>query len=197
MFALTGPVLLVCLRAMTRAVAALRLGPIPSAATLGLWRPRIVLHPEFVASLDDAEREAVLAHERAHARHRDPLRVWVAQILTDLQWPFPGARARFEGWRDALELSRDDEARATADGADLAAAVLAAARRGNALEAVGVTSRSSESLRLRVERLLAPLLPSRPPRRFSLALAFFGLAFVAMLAGGYFGERLVLGLCGT
>jgi hypothetical protein len=122
--------------------------------------------------------------------------VWVAQILTDLQWPMPGAWARFEAWRAALELARDDEARAVADGDDLAAAVLCAARHGNPLAVVGVASSASSALRARVLRLLAPLPAGLPGRRFPFALAFVGAVVIALLAGSHFGEGLVYGLCG-
>jgi Zn-dependent protease with chaperone function len=195
-FVLGLPVLFVCLRVAVRAAAALRPRAIETAATLGILQPHIVVDQEFAASLDDASREAVLAHERAHARHRDPLRVWLAQILTDLQWPLPGAWARFEAWRAALELARDDEAREVAEGDDLAAAVLSAARRGNALTVVGVASNASTALRARVERLLAPLPVGQAGRRFPLALAFVGAVVAALFAGSHFGEGLVHGLCG-
>src|SRR5260370_22607155 len=81
-------------------------------ATVGLWRPWILFSPYLAKALDDRTIEAALAHERAHARHRDPLRIWLAQFATDLQWPWPQAQARFRHWILALQLSRVDEARA-------------------------------------------------------------------------------------
>ena len=83
---------------------------IRSAATVALLRPRVVVCETFGAQLDEHALAAALAHEQAHARHRDPLRIWLAQIVTDLQWPLSGARARFEQWLFALELARDEEA---------------------------------------------------------------------------------------
>ena len=71
-----------------------------------------------------------------HARHRDPLRLWLAQLGSDLLWPWPAADARFRCWRRALELARDEEARLNGiAGPDLAAAILAALRlsRGDAV----------------------------------------------------------------
>jgi hypothetical protein len=103
----------------------------PLAATIGLLRPRVVLAPQVREQLDAAALRAVTAHEEAHARHRDPLRLWMAQLATDLQWPLPSARRRFLAWRVALELARDDEAVARGvDGGDLAAGLLAVARLG-------------------------------------------------------------------
>jgi Zn-dependent protease with chaperone function len=54
-------------------------------ATIGLIRPRIVVAPELARLLDDRAMLAALAHERAHVRHLDPLRIWIAQFVTDLQ----------------------------------------------------------------------------------------------------------------
>lgn len=103
----------------------------PLAATVGLWRPRTILSPLLHEQLDAAALRAVMEHEAAHARHRDPLRLWLAQLVTDLQWPLSGARRRFTEWRLALELARDDEALARGvDGGDLAAGLLAVARLG-------------------------------------------------------------------
>jgi beta-lactamase regulating signal transducer with metallopeptidase domain len=190
------PVLVVCLRAGVRAVAALRQPLVRTAATLGLFRPRVVIAPDFAESLDAGERDAVLEHERAHARHFDPLRVWLAQILTDLQWPLPGAPARFAAWRATLEFARDDEARAIADADALASAVLRAARRGSALAVVGVSSTASAVLRARVERLMAPSPAPPTGARLPLASALAALAGAALAAGACFGEALVLALFG-
>jgi hypothetical protein len=111
----------------------------PLAMTVGLWRPRTLISPILRDALDDAALAAVREHEAAHVRHRDPRRVWLAQLVTDLQWPAPSARLRFSSWRAALELARDDEARSRGiDGGDLAAGLLAVARLGTA---VGVEAR--------------------------------------------------------
>lgn len=81
-------------------------------ATVGIIRPWILFSPHLAKTLDDRAIEAALEHERAHARHRDPLRIWLAQLATDLQWPWPQAQRRFREWILALEFARDDEARA-------------------------------------------------------------------------------------
>src|SRR5260370_31955357 len=83
------------------------------ARTDGLIRPHIVIERDLALRLDTRELNAVHAHEQAHARHRDPLRIWLAQLVSDLQWPQPRAIARLASWRHALELSRDEEARAS------------------------------------------------------------------------------------
>src|SRR5690242_11819102 len=98
-------------------------------ATVGILRPWIVFSPHLAKRLPDPQIEAALEHERAHARHRDSLRIWLAQLATDLQWPWPQARERLHQWITALELARDEEARAAGvDGTDLAEVILATAR---------------------------------------------------------------------
>src|SRR5204862_92527 len=88
---------------------------------------RVFIAPELSARLDERALHAALEHEMAHARHRDPLRLWLAQIATDLQWPLVAAQQRFTDWRNALELARDAEACERVEGSDLAAAPAAAA----------------------------------------------------------------------
>ena len=52
----------------------------PFAATLGLMRPRIVLSRGLKQTLSESDRAVVQAHEAAHCRRRDPLRLVLAQL---------------------------------------------------------------------------------------------------------------------
>lgn len=188
------PFALITLRALFRAAWAL-LGASANSpvCTVGLLRPCVVFSPFLARHLNERQVRATWEHESAHARHRDPLRLWCAQIATDLQWPWPGARRRFDAWLEALEWARDDEARACgACGADLAAALLATARyqrRGamprqvrHAVDLLG----SEQALRQRIARLLSPLPEpvALPRRRAPLQRALIAAAPFAMLAGG-------------
>jgi hypothetical protein len=192
--ALGVPLAVIWGRALVRALRALRVSTDgAAAAAVGLLRPRIVLDPAFGAELDAAAREAVLAHEHAHARHRDPLRLWVAQIATDLQWPFRSPSARFDAWVEALEIARDDEARHSgARGEDLASGLLHAARRAHGAGVRGAgamaTLTSSEILlAARVNRLLLPL-HSEPVATSRARLWLVALAF-AVAAATWLGWR--------
>ena len=151
-------------RAVVRAmIAAMRPVTVRSAATIGLLRPRVVVDPAFEDGVTRAQLAAVLAHERAHAANRDPLRAWAAQIATDLQWPAISASPRLERWRQALEWARDDDARRDGiAGEDLAAAIVAAVRHQRGEQTSGVGFVGPNELRARVQRLLtdAPA-PSR------------------------------------
>ena len=167
-------------------------------ATIGLIQPQIIVAPELVRYLDDRAFRAALAHERAHVRHRDPLRIWVAQFVTDLQWPWSSAQRRFETWLAALEHARDDEARAGGiDGADLAAALVASIRfhRDSIAGVCASLIGNRSALEERVARLLQPLDPSRDNTPTTLQVAvLLTLALVTALAlGALYGERLVVG----
>ena len=199
LMAISLPFALVAIRAAVRAVRALVRAPrdLP-IYTVGLLRPRVVFSPFLARSLEEGPVRAAWEHEQAHVRHRDPLRIWLAQIATDLQWPWPGARRRFTAWLEILECARDDEARGCgASGVDLAAAVLAIARMvstalpsGGAPEETAVDAAligRGRALQGRIARLLSSLpesagAPARnrldPPASWAVA------AVVLLIAGG-------------
>jgi hypothetical protein len=191
----SGLFAVVWLRAAARAAWALRQRPfhVP-AGTLGFWRPQVVLSNELIAQLDSRALAAVGAHEAGHVHHRDPLRIWLAQFAIDLQWPWPGAWRRFEEWRRVLELARDEEARVGGtDGADLAAAVLTAARLGTARPNIAGLIEPGINLQDRIGRLLAPLPVDQPSTLHTGGLALVPLCVFALaaLSGARFGEALV------
>jgi hypothetical protein len=193
------PLALVWLRAAARAACALappRLPPV--AATFGLLRPRVVVDASLRRRLDPLSLDAAFAHERAHARHRDPLRIWLAQIATDLQWPSPAAQHRFGAWTETLELARDEEVRASGvRGEDLAEALVAAVR-------IAQESFSAAAARLtgpertlveRIDRLLRPLRDGPfDDRRWLFPLAFLTALTAATVFGVARGDLLVRAL---
>ncbi|HEX3765874.1 MAG TPA: M56 family metallopeptidase [Kofleriaceae bacterium] len=186
------PIGLVWLRCALRACVALRRpGELPPIATVGLLAPRVVVSDEVRGALDPAALDAALAHERVHVRRRDPLRIWLAQIATDLQWPSPSARRRFAHWLGALELARDEEARLDgAPGEDLAAAVVAVARlprRGPGAAIAGLTG-AEVSLASRVHRLLEPVPPDGGRRSIALRLAIVALLAASVAIGATHGD---------
>lgn len=156
------PFVLLLARAAVRGGWALITDPgDPGTATVGLLRPWIVFSPRLAKKLDDRQIEAALEHERAHARHRDPLRIWLAQLVTDLQWPWPQARERMQRWLMALELARDEEARAAGiEGTDLAEAIIASARfcQSANLSTRATLTGQGAALKERIARLLDPTL---------------------------------------
>jgi beta-lactamase regulating signal transducer with metallopeptidase domain len=159
-------------------------------------RPWVLFSPYLAKALDDRTIEAALEHERAHARHRDPLRIWLAQLATDLQWPWPQAQKRLRLWILALELARDEEARAAGvDGSDLAAAILASARLGRQaiLPRRAALIDDPSTFKERISRLLEPL-PLDPPRTHIMtwtAVAMIPVLLCAIGFGSVFGEHIV------
>jgi len=164
-----------------------------STATVGLVRPWIVFSPHLARRLSERQLQAALEHERAHVRHRDPLRIWLAQLATDLQWPWPSARRRLGDWLVALEAARDEEARAAGvEGSDLAEVIVACARLAGAGDhRQAALSGEASSLKQRVQRLLLPLPAwSVTPgfRRWTAAMALAGLLIAAAILGALFGQ---------
>ena len=201
-------------RAAARAVwALLRQLPECGVSTCGFLQPQVVFSPFLARRLDEPVIHAALAHEHAHARHRDPLRIWVAQLITDLQWPWPQAPRRMTAWLAALELARDEEARREGiEGPDLAAAVLASvrflgelpARERHALAGTQLVHArligDAQTLHQRVARLLAPTRGSgAAAARFSLrrrVVLMVPLLLAVMLLGAVWGQRIMLPLLG-
>jgi hypothetical protein len=187
----------VVVRATWRAVRALTSRHHGQAiVTVGLLRPRIIFSTRIGSALDEQARAAAIEHERGHARHRDPLRLWLAQLGSDLLWPWPAANARFHCWRQALELARDEEARlGGVAGADLAAAILAALRcsRGGGALSAATLGGDASFVEGRIARLLRPLESDAPPANKSVlcALALAVGISLAVLLGSEFGERAV------
>lgn len=87
-------------------------------ALVGAWRPRIVLPADFERRYDNAERELILAHERAHRARGDAQANVLAAALRCLYWfnplfHFAASRLRFDQELacDAIVISRFPEAR--------------------------------------------------------------------------------------
>jgi len=196
-FIAAAPFAIVGGRAVVRAVWSLCHSPrVYGIVTVGLLRPRILIAPDLSKALDEHAMQAALAHERTHVRHRDPLRIWLAQFITDLQWPCGPAQRRFTGWLAALECARDDEARAAGvEGADLAAAVLSSLRfQLGIAEAAATLVGQAEALPARIARLLRPLPESAPDHEPPYLFVAGGLATVwsaAIVLGLSCGERLI------
>lgn len=197
LFVVCAPFAFIILRALARAIWSL-LRPVGECgiATIGVIQPHVVVAPKLARSLEERVLEAALAHERAHVKHRDPLRIWIGQIAADLQWPWHSAQERFADWLDALEHARDDEARAEGiDGADLAAAVLGLLRYQQGIHAIEARlTGTEERLQERIHRLLQPM-PAGATRQDMSIVRQLGLIVLAcavsVALGAAFGESLV------
>lgn len=101
--------------------------PSPLAFCTGLLRPRIYVSTGTLEALDAAELDAVIAHEQHHARKCDPLRIFVADVLSDGLFFAPALRRLADRYAALAELAADRAAvRAhREDPAPLASALLA------------------------------------------------------------------------
>lgn len=94
------------------------------ALTHGLLRPRILLSTAALAALDPAELAAVLGHEHAHLRRRDPLRLLAARVLADDGCYLPALRWLSTRFALRCELAADQAALDHSSRAALAGALL-------------------------------------------------------------------------
>ena len=166
-----------------------------ATGTVGILRPRILIADDLRDVLDEHALLAVVAHERAHSRHRDPLRLWLARIVTELQGRSRAAVERYDEWRHAVELARDEEARRSGiRGEDLACAVLEATKLAAVPSPSLVRLLSSDRLQERIDVLLRPLPPLDllPPWRSTLrSIAVTTLLVGCVAAGSAWGELVV------
>jgi len=164
--------------------------------TVGLLVPRVVVSEAFRRRVSRPALAAALAHERAHARAKDPLRIWCARIAADLQWPVPGTHRRFASWLLALEAERDDEAIASGiSGEDLAEAILAAARFCAAPRLPSaLAGGGGDGIAWRVRRLISGTTRGRDERRehrWLVPAACLGLLAAAAWLGWHHGDALL------
>jgi hypothetical protein len=79
-----------------------------NAYSVGLLRPTIIADDAWWATLSEADRALVLAHERAHVLRRDALVLALARALAALQ--APAARRTIAWWQAAAEHDADRHA---------------------------------------------------------------------------------------
>lgn len=95
----------------------------PRAFLLGIHQPRVVLTDGLHRMLSSAERRAVVRHEIAHARARDPARRLLLGLLMPLHLP-PTRNRLMRQWNQAVEERADDNVAARGQGLDLASALV-------------------------------------------------------------------------
>jgi BlaR1 peptidase M56 len=88
----------------------------PEAFCAGLFRPRVYITTGALAKLDEEGLNAVLEHERHHARRRDPLRLAAARVIARSLFFLPGVRELRRGQQMLAEVSADESALAATSG---------------------------------------------------------------------------------
>jgi Zn-dependent protease with chaperone function len=158
------------------------------AFTVGWWSPRVFADRELPGRLSHEELVAVLAHEAAHVRRRDPLRLSLLRFLGCMLFWLPAMRALAEDFADDAEILADDVAAGERPLA-LASAILKLVQwpRSPAALRAGVGFNQRDLLERRVRRLAGQEVEptSRVTRRsllgavLALALALASGAIVA------------------
>ncbi|MEO5816776.1 MAG: M56 family metallopeptidase [Gemmatimonadaceae bacterium] len=108
------------------------------AFTAGLWRPRIYIAQELQDVLDEAQLQAVLAHEAAHVGRRDPLRLSLLRFLACTLFYIPALRRLADDLADEAEIDADDAAASSGTALVLASAILTLAEWGTRLRETSV-----------------------------------------------------------
>ncbi|MGH2532808.1 MAG: M56 family metallopeptidase [Thermomicrobiales bacterium] len=151
-----------------------------TALCYGFVRPRVAISAGLLASLDDEQLMAVLAHEREHLRRRDPTLYLVLRVLAAAAYMFPLAAALRRRLEAGIELNADRAAIAAVGREALASALLATlvAPRSSPMGTVGLSATEA-----RIAYLTgAPALPTIPAATIA---ASAGLGALIALAAVY------------
>jgi Zn-dependent protease with chaperone function len=139
-----------------------------TAFCAGLFRPYVYV-TAATAQLNANELDAVLAHEAAHARRRDPLRRLLTRAAADVMFWFPLLRWWLRTHVENAELNADRAAIDHAGRQGLAAALLAAgAEPPVPMPAMGGATQT------RIAHLLGEDLPIRRPPPSLVVLSLLG-----------------------
>lgn len=133
----------------------------PLAITVGLWQPYVAISSGLVAGLSARELRAVLAHEHAHVRRRDPLRLLLGRVLAAHLWFLPLATDMRSRARRGYELAADLQAAKHCGRAAVAGALLRVAAQPTTSPAFAARSPSRNCWRPGCHSW-SPGLPSRP-----------------------------------
>ncbi|MBV9604417.1 MAG: M56 family metallopeptidase [Solirubrobacterales bacterium] len=146
----------------------------PRAFCAGLIRPHVYVSSGALALLDDNALGAVLAHELAHARRRDPLRLACGRVLARALFYVPGLGELHRHQQALSELSADEHAvaAAPANRAGLARAMLSFSEHSRPDDPTGIDPE-------RVDHLLG----DPPSWRFPVLLWGLGLGVLGLLGG--------------
>ena len=131
-------------------------------ALVGLWRPRIVLPPDFEHRYDAAQRALLLRHESVHWRRGDPHCNALATLLLCLQWFNPLAHLAWAVFRRDQEMACD--ARVLSDRPRQRRAYAEAMLIGGVdapLPPLGCPWPSRHPLKERIQMLMLPAVPLR------------------------------------
>ncbi len=155
------------------------------AFTAGWWRPRIFLAAQLERLLTEDELTAVILHESAHARSRDPLKLSVMRFLASTLFYIPAIRRMADDLADEAEIAADDRAAASDPGV-LASAIVALAQfesLGAGTQAIAASAMVPGIQRCGLlERRVRRLVGERAPARTHLTRRSLAWAVAALVA---------------
>lgn len=153
------------------------------ACTVGLIRPRILVGSDVI---DSPFMATILEHERAHARHRHALWIFIATVILRSWWWVPGRRAMLDDLALSAELWADGDARAS-HGAGAVAGALAAHATGNAAPPLRSPLAGAAfidplvSLTRRAQALSAPAITMHRPGRVAVRATTIAAALIIIV----------------
>jgi beta-lactamase regulating signal transducer with metallopeptidase domain len=130
----------------------------------GLIFPKVVLSQGMLELLDRSELTAVLAHEAAHVRHRDPARALAVRCASNALFYLPLTRYLSEKALVASELGADSVAVTVAGQPALVRALLDVLGRVRPVLGTVTEMASLDSLDSRIEALRTKALPRTRPK---------------------------------
>ncbi len=142
-----------------------------TAFCAGLLRPRVYVTRGAATALAPDELDAVLVHEQAHARRRDPLRGLLRHAAADVLFFVPVTSWWAARRREHAELRADSAAIHQVGAPALAGALLSATGSGVPVTAAAFDGTTAA----RVAALTGEQIPRRRLSLLSLALSFGGL----------------------
>ncbi|MEV1240477.1 M56 family metallopeptidase [Nonomuraea sp. NPDC049750] len=153
-------------------------GANPAAFCAGVLRPRLYLTAGAAEAIPAEELDAILVHEAAHARRRDPLRRLMLRAAADVLFFLPLAGWWFGRQSERAELSAD---RAAIDRLGAKAVARALARMDGAGPALATAAAFHGAAEARIAQLLGDDLPIRKPSRAGVIFSLTGLVVVVSL----------------
>jgi hypothetical protein len=154
----------------------------PFCCCAGLLRPRILISTGMLTRLDDEELLAVLAHERSHAKRRDPARATAVRVAARAFFFVPLAGHLSRNALVASELGADSLAVSIAWRDSLVRALVSIL--GEVRPALGGATEmaSLESMDLRIEALRTKAVPRVRPSLGTVAMSAGGIGLIYLLS---------------
>ena len=154
------------------------------AFTLGLWKPKIYVSSGICSYLSGKELLAVILHETHHKKCKDPLKLFVVQILYALNFFLPINRSLINLYSAASEKAADDSAiNFSGEPLDLASALvkLSKFKLMDTLSPSAAFSKEQNIVEDRISRLLKTHRPLPFPGKTHLYLSCIASLFIAAI----------------